>query len=201
MKIVSLLFMIVGIIMIITYGFLYLFGFAMSFDTPGSANDPKAWLTRLWIFMPMVLMVVILILAFMAFYSGHYKQSALLGSLFPISGLVFYAWLFVTSVSTIKKFKEENAREAEDARLYPIEKYLRPVEGGTDTIIVFPNRIVAYRHYQGTDIPWAGPLGDLNDTRDTIVFKRSTDTKINFEDLPLFMDDKGRKFTDVYHVR
>jgi hypothetical protein len=46
MKIAALLLMIISVIALFGYGFMFLLGFAMSFDTP-SGEDPKAWGIRL----------------------------------------------------------------------------------------------------------------------------------------------------------
>ena len=73
---------------------------------------------------------------------------------------------------------------------------------GTDTIIVWPTGIVAYRlHVEGMENTWNGPLGDLSEDRKTITYDRRPDTKIAIEELYHFMDSEGRIFTNVYAVQ
>jgi len=201
MKILSILLMLAGVFIIVAYGVIYLLGFAMSFDAPGSTKDPKAWMMRLLIFMPLVIFVVLLILAFIAFYYGHYKRSVMFSAFFGIAGIGFFLFSTISSVEVTRKMNQIRAQEVEDERLYPKQTFLRPVEGGVDTIYVFPSRIVSYRLYVGTEFPYGGPLGDLNTTRDTLIYNRRSDTKLNIEDLPQFVDEKGRKFSDVYIVK
>ena len=187
--------------MIVGLGSMYLLGFAMSFDAPGSISDPKAWGMRFLIFSPILVMIVTLIFAVIAYSSRNYKRSVIIG-LMPVGIFVLMiAFMTISSFTSMAKYRAQMTREAEDARLYPVQKFLRHVEGGTDTIIVFPNRIVAYRKYQGSDMPWGGPLGDLNNSRDTLDFNRSSDTKIKAEDLSQFIDDQGRIFSEVYFIR
>ena len=201
MKILAILLMLAGVCIIVGYGFIYLLGFAMSFDAPGSTKDPKAWMMRLLIFMPLVIFVVLLILAFIAFYTGHYKRSVMFSAFFGIAGLGFFLFSSISSAVSMRRMNEIRAKEAEEERMYPKQTFLRPVEGGVDTIYVFPSRIVSYRLYVGTEIPYGGPLGDLNTSRDTLIYNRRSDTKLNIEDLSQFLDEKGRKFSDVYIIK
>ena len=152
--------MLLGVFMILAYGFMYLLGFAMSFDAPGSANDPKAWGMRFLILLPLLVFIVVLIFAFLAFIGGHYNRSVIFGSVFVVSGLVIFGYLFITTFNTTSEYKKTLAQEIEDAKLYPVETYTREFEGQTDSIIVFPSRIVSYRLHVGREFPWAGPLGD-----------------------------------------
>jgi hypothetical protein len=108
--------------------------------------------------------------------------------------------LLYSSYSSMKGFKEFEVKEAEHSNLHPVQKYIRPYEGGADTIVVFSNGIVAYR-LTGTDIPWSGPLGDLDANREVIAFNNGSDTKIKIEELNQFVDEQGRKFTEVYSVQ
>jgi ABC-type transport system involved in multi-copper enzyme maturation permease subunit len=200
MKTASILFMILGILMVLGFGFMYLLGFAMSFDAPGSTSDPAAWWMRFLMFLPILIMIGALIFAMIAFARGNYKQS-FIASVVPVGiFILIIGFMFISSFASMNKYKAQMAAEAEDARLYPVQKFLRHVEGGTDTIIVFPNRIVAYRKYLGTNIPWGGPLGDLNEKRDTIYYYSSHDTKIGMGELDQFTDENGRKFTDVFNI-
>jgi hypothetical protein len=201
MKIVALLLMIISVIAMFGFGFMYLLGFAMSFDAPGSGEDPKAWGMRFLMFLPLLLLIVALIISISAYGSGNYRRVILI-NIVPIAVCaILVGFMVFTSFTSMAKYKAITAKEAKDAKLYPEQRFLRNVEGGTDTIIVFPNRIVAYRKYQGTDIPWAGPLGDLNEERTTIKYNSSTDTHIAKAELDQFFDAQGRKFTDVYQIQ
>jgi ABC-type transport system involved in multi-copper enzyme maturation permease subunit len=201
MKITALLLMLITIIALFGFGFMFLLGFAMSFDAPGSQSDPKAWGMRFLFFLPVLLLICALIFSFIAFSSGNYRRVILI-NIVPIAICVaIFAWMTFTSTTSFAKYKVQMAKEAEDAQLYPEQRFLRSVEGGTDTIIVFPNRLVAYRKFQGTNIPWAGPLGDLNDDRTTLKVIVNSDTKIMKDELDQFVDEKGRKFSEVYIVQ
>ena len=67
-------------------------------------------------------------------------------------------------------------------------------------MIVFPSRIVAYRLMNYNGYPYNGPLGVLNESRTTIVYNNSTDTKLPFNELDQFVDENGRKLTEVYQI-
>jgi len=201
MKTVALLLMLVSVIALIGFGFMYLLGFAMSFDAPGSTSDPKAWGMRLLMFLPLLFLIVALVISIAAYSSGNYRR-VIIVNLVPIGVCAaLMGYMFVSSFASLAKYKAITAKEAKDAKLYPEQRFLRNVEGGTDTIIVFPSRIVAYRKYQGTAIPWSGPLGDLNEERTTIKYISSSDTHIGKEELDQFFDVDGRKFTDVYIIQ
>ena len=201
MKTVALLLMIISVIALFGFGLMYLLGFAMSFDAPGSQSDPKAWGMRFLMFLPVLFLIVALIISIVAFSSGNYKRVVII-NIIPIAiCAAFIAFMFISSFTSLASYRALQAQEARDAKLYPEQRFLRNVEGGTDTIIVFPNRIVAYRKYQGTDIPWAGPLGDLNDDRTMLKVIVNSDTKIYKEELDQFVDDKGRKFSEVYIIQ
>ena len=201
MKTVAILLIIISIIALFGFGLMYLLGFAMSFDAPGSQSDPKAWGMRFLMFLPVLFLIVALILSISAFSSGNYRRVVMI-NIIPIGiCAAFIAYMFISSFSSLASYRATQAKEAMDAKLYPEQRFLRNVEGGTDTIIVFPNRIVAYRKYQGTNIPWAGPLGDLSDDRTTLKVIVNSDTKIYKEELDQFVDDKGRKFSEVYIIQ
>lgn len=192
--------MILIFLLLIGFGFFYILGFAMSFDEPGSDKDPSAWMMRLLMFLPAVIMLAALIIAFISYSSGHYKRSVIISSI-PIGmSAIFIAYMFISSFSTMAGIRKEQLTEAADARKYPVQKFLRPVEGGADTVIVFPNRIVAYRLKEYNGYPYAGPLGDLNEDRTAIRYNNSSDTKLPFEALDQFVDGEGRKLTEVYVV-
>lgn len=202
MKALSILLMLAGVFMILAFGFMYLLGFAMSFDAPGSDKSPEAWRMRILMLLPLLIFLVTLVLSFKAFGEGNYKKSVLLGAVSPVIGLILFGSMTLTSMKSLNQYNDEIALQKEYDAKYPIQKYLRLGEAGTDTIIVWPNGIVAYRlHIPDMPKPWGGPLGDLSEDRTTILFSRTPDTKIKFEDLSLFLDENGRRFTDVYEVR
>ena len=201
MKTVALLLMIISVIALFGFGLMYLLGFAMSFDAPGSQSDPKAWGMRFLMFLPVLFLIVALIISIVAFSSGNYKRVVII-NIIPIAiCAAFIAFMFISSFSSLASYRALQAQEARDAKLYPEQRFLRNVEGGTDTIIVFPSRIVAYRKYQGTNIPWSGPLGDLEKDHKTLKVIVNSDTKIYKEELDQFVDEKGRKFTEVYIIQ
>ena len=201
MKTIAILLMIVTILAIGGFGIFYLLGFAMSFDAPGSDKAPGAWAMRLLMFSPAIFFLIFLIIAIRAFQGGHYNRSVLFGSLTPVICIGLLAFLSITSMASSKSYRQQMKQEAEDAVKYPKQEFTRPAEGGTDTIIVFPSRIVAYRLYQGTEQHYGGPLGDLNETRDAIIFLERRDNRLKREDLSSFIDNQGRKLTDLYEIR
>lgn len=200
MKIISILLMLFGVLLIVVLGLMYLLGFAMSFDAPDS-GDGKAWLFRLLMFVPILILVAVLIFAMKAFASDNYVRSMRIGLVFVLAAAGIAAYLFGTSYSSLRQYRKEMAQDAEDARLYPRQKFIRPYEGGADTIIVFPNRIVAYRFNSAPDFPLSGPLGDLNEKRDAIIYNHSPHNDIRIDELDQFVDAQGRKLTDVYAIR
>ena len=201
MKILAILLMLVTIVMMVGFGMFYLLGFAMSFDAPGSTTDPKAWGMRMLIFAPMIIFLVMLVLAWQAYAAGNFQKSALLGAVSPLICIALYAWMAITSMSSMKDYNAQVAKEKELEAKYPVEKYVRTADGISDTIIVWPNGIVAYRLNIGMPYPWNGPLGDLNEARDTLTYDRRDDTKLKIEELYHFMDEQGRIFTNVYAVK
>jgi hypothetical protein len=136
--------MITGIGMMAAMGLAYLLGFAMSFDAPGSDTDPLAWLMRILIFMPIVILLVVLIFALRAFMARRYRQSMWIASIFPVSGIGLMIYMSLMSTNFMSAYTAEREREAEEARLYPKQKFFRPVEGGADSIIVFSTTIPAF---------------------------------------------------------
>jgi hypothetical protein len=200
MKTAALLLMILSVIVLFGFGFMYLLGFAMSFDAPNSGSDPKAWGMRLLMLLPLILIIVALIFSITAYASGNYRRVVII-NMAPIGiCAMLIGYMFISSMAGLVKYKAITAQEEREAKLYPEQRFLRQVEGGTDTIIVFPSRIVAYRKYQGTDIPWSGPLGDLNEARNTIKYISSTDTHIAKDELDQFINAQGRKLTDIYRI-
>jgi hypothetical protein len=204
MKIAAILLMLTGIFMIGAFGLFYLLGFAMSFDAPGSTTDPKGWAMRVGMFLPVVALIVVLIFAWLAYSSGNYKRSVILGSLFPISGIVVYGSMAIMSARSLKSYKETTAQQtekwAEEERLYPTQKYLRSLDGGVDTIMVNPSGTVIFQQHTGPVIRYNGPIAVLNSARDTIVFYNNI-TVITPAELDQFVDEQGRKMTEVYSVK
>ncbi|MEP6647942.1 MAG: hypothetical protein ABJC12_12710, partial [Saprospiraceae bacterium] len=154
MKIASIFLMIFGVLLILGYGLMGLMGFAMSFDAPGSENDPTAWVYRFLIFVaPIIVMTVILIMSFAAYNKGNYGRSFWIGSLFGFGLITVIIFLTADAYLSVAKFRAIDHQQATDEKLYPIEKYIRPLAVGADTVIVFPGRIVAYRLYTGEQYP------------------------------------------------
>ncbi len=202
MKTLAILLMLLTIVMIVGFGLFYLLGFAMSFDAPGSTTDPKAWGMRFMLFAPIIIFIVCLILAWKAYAGGYYGKSVLLGMVAPVVCIALYVWMSITSMTSMKQYNDQVAKEEEMKAKYPVEKYMRTGPLGTDTIIVWPTGIVAYRlHVEGMENTWNGPLGDLSEDRKTITYDRRPDTKIAIEELYHFMDSEGRIFTNVYAVQ
>ena len=201
MKILSILLMLLTIAMIVGFGLFYLMGFAMSFDAPGSTSDPKAWGMRLMLFAPVIIFLVCLVLSWKAFAGGQFGKSVLLGMVAPVVCIALYAWMSITSMSSMKQYNDQVAKEEEMKAKYPVEKYIRTADGVSDTIIVWPTGIVAYRLNIGMEFPWNGPLGELSEDRKTITYDRRPDTKLPIEELYHFMDAEGRIFTNVYAVK
>jgi hypothetical protein len=173
----------------------------MSFDAPGSSSDPLAWLMRILIFLPGVIGVVVLILALRAFQAGLFRRAMLIAAIFPVSGIGLLAYLSITTLQTMNAFESLRAHEAEEARLHPKQKFFRPVEGGADSIIVFPSRMVAYRIYQGDAKHRGDQLGDLNQSRDTLIYYDHLRNELRRKELDQFADVQGRKITDFYVVK
>ncbi len=201
MKTAALLLILLSVLLVFGFGFFYLLGFAMSFDAPGSDKSPAAWGMRILMLTPILIFIVFILLAWIAFQAGNYRRSVILGLIPPAIGIALLGIMAVTSFASLSAFRRQRAQEEADARRYPVQKFMRPVEGGTDTIIVFPSRIVAYRKYMGTEHHWGGPLGDLNESRDVILYYHHPDNRIPKEELNQFIDETGRKLTDVYQVR
>jgi hypothetical protein len=201
MKVIAIILMLITFLLAIGYGMFYLLGFAMSFDAPGSDKDAGAWLMRVVMFSPVIICLVMLLLSFLSFRSDNHKRSVVLGSVAPVLFIGVSVYLMADTAKYMKTYNATVAQESQDALDYPLQKFIRPVEGGTDTILVFPNRIVAYRLYTGTENTFGGPLGDLNSQRDTFLFYDHFDTRLTRDDLEQFEDADGRKFNEVYAVR
>ena len=202
MKTIALLLMLLTVLMMVGFGMFYLLGFAMSFDAPGSTSDPKAWGMRLLIFSPILIFLVALILSWQAYAAGNFQKSVLWGVISPAICVALYGWMALTSMKSMKQYNDTIAEEKEMEAKYPKETYMRQTSLGTDSIIVWPTGIVAYRlHVEGMTNTWNGPLGDLSKDRTTITYDRRPDTRLPMEELYHFMDEEGRIFTNVYTVK
>jgi len=202
MKVTALLLMILGIRLVVVLGLMAFFILIMVMGTPGSASRPEGLADLYWLFLPLLAFIAALVFAGQAYRAGNYARSIWFGSVFGLAVLSITVYLGKTSYSTMQEMRTTNAQTAEEERLYPRQKFLRPVEGGADTIIVFPGRIVAYRLYVEGGIPFAGPVGDLNEARDTIVVSdREFVERVRREELSRFVDGEGRKLTDIFAIR
>ncbi|MFM9946419.1 MAG: hypothetical protein ACKV1O_00620 [Saprospiraceae bacterium] len=198
MKIIAILLLLLGSALIVGLGFMYLFLFAMSFDAPGSADDPKAWGMRLLFLLPVIGLIVALIFAFLAFQSGNYVRAVRIGSVFVIALLGLLAVIVKSQMDNVRYVREMREQELEDAK-YPMQKFVRPVDKGADTILVFPSRIVAYRIFdENNSIPIGGPVGQLNKTRDTIKLDNFPENHLKREDFEFFLDESGKKFSEAF---
>jgi hypothetical protein len=201
MKIIALLLMLLGVVLILALGAFSLLMFAMAFDAPGAAQKPGVWAVSLLIFLPLLAAVALLVLAFIAFRSGQYGRSAGFGAVFGVAAVAAAIYGPLESARARRQGRELMAKMAEEERLFPARKFMRHEAAGTDTIIVFPSRIVAYRMYARGDFPYTGPVGELNEARDAIVIGSSFDGRIRREEFDQFVDEQGRRLTDVFAIR
>jgi hypothetical protein len=93
MKSIAIFLMLLGILLILSYGFLYLLGFAMSFDA-ADGGGAKAWLLRFLMVWPLLILIFVLNFAWRAFQSGQYKRSVNFGFVFAVSGIGFFIYLY-----------------------------------------------------------------------------------------------------------
>lgn len=202
MKITALFLMLLGVLFITGLGFASLLLFATSFDAPGSIGMLGVWAIHFLILLSLLAFVAVLVFAGKAYRAGNYARSAGFGSVFGVAVLGLAIFFGKTSHDTLQAYRATEAQATEDARLYPVQYFIRPVPGGADTIIVFPGRIVAYRLHVEGNFPFAGPVGDLNAARDTIVVSdREFVARITREELARFADGQGHKLTDVFAIR
>ncbi len=192
--------MILILFMMFGFAFIYILGFAMSFDAPGSDKDPAAWGMRVMMFLPGVILFVALVIAFISYTSGHYKRSMIVSSI-PL-GLcaALIVFMIVSSSTSMANYKITEAKAAADAEKYPVQKFLRPVEGGADTVLIFPSRVVSYRLFNYNGYAYNGPLGALNDARTIFVYQNSTDNRLPFAELDQFIDENGKRLSDLYQM-
>lgn len=202
MKIIALLLIIFGVLFIAGFGVMWLLLFAMSFDAPGSVDNAGIWGIHLVVLLLFFGFILAVIYATKAYRNGNYARSMGFSSFFALVFLVIALFLGISSKETLQEIQASNTKAAEDVRLYPTEKFIRRIEGGADTIIVFPSRIVAYRLYVKGGYTFGCPVGDLNEARDTIfVNGKEFDEKIGRGGLSQFLDERGRKLTEVFIIK
>ena len=202
MKVLAIICMLLTLLAIAGFGLFFLIGFAMSFDAPGSDKDPSAWGMRLLMFLPAIIFILLLFFAWKAYAVEHYKQAVFLGAVTPLLCLAGIVAMTISSMSSLKAYRQQVALGKEEAAKYPIEKYMRHGPESTDTILVFPNGIVSYRLYQGPNLPfYGGPLGELDEKREFITYNRRSDNKLPMEQLYHFMDEEGAVFTNKYRIQ
>lgn len=198
MKIIAILLLVSGCLLIVGLSLLYFFGFIMSFDAPGSADAPKAWGMRLLFLLPLIVLIAALVLAFLAFQSGNYTRSVGIGSVFVIALLGIFVMMARMQSDGDRYLRELRQQELEDAK-HPVQQFMRPTESGADTIIVFPSRIVAYRVFdKNYNRSIGGPVGKLNETRDTIRLDGFRGDYLKREEFELFVNESGEKFTTAF---
>ncbi|NUO00192.1 MAG: hypothetical protein HUU01_06205 [Saprospiraceae bacterium] len=201
MKIISILLLVLGCLLVVGSGIMYLILFAYSFDAPGSESSSKAWGSRLLMFLPVLVLIVVLVLAFIAFFSGNYARATGFGALFVVALVAIFIFLIKNQADNNRKVREMRAQELEDAK-YPVQTFFRPTENGTDTIIVFPSRIVAYRIFNKTfNKTIGGPIGTLNQTRDTILVEKDPGEFPRRQEFEQFINEEGKKITEVFQFR
>ena len=199
MKVTALLLLILGALLTAGLGLLLLLMSGMAVGAPGPVRNPGG---LLMVFLPFLAGIAVLVFAGAAYRSGNYARSVGFGSILGVVALGYAVVVGRTSYGSLQAFQSMEAQAAEDARRYPVQKFIRPVAGGADTIIVFPGRIVAYRLYVAGGMPFAGPVGNLNEARTTIVVDdREFDEKIGRKALSQFVDGQGRKLTDIYAIQ
>lgn len=202
MKTIAILLLILTGIIIVVGMMFYFFGFIMSFDAPGSDKDPSAWGMRALMFSPIIVFIGCLIVGLLALKGGQYLKSAILGGIAPLLSLGFVIWMFVYSFKSLNEYKQLEKERAELKEKYPLETYTRQSALGVDTILVWPEGIVAYRlHVEGMANTWNGPLGDLDKQRKVVSYHRTADTRLMIEEVGEFMDGNGVRFTDKYAIR
>lgn len=201
MKLVSILLMLLVLLILGGACVLYLMMFAMSFDAPGSTTDPKGWFMRFVLFLPIVGCVVVLILSWLAFRTGNYGRAAAISGIAVAAAGALWTLFTLSSLRSQKEYQAKRQQEKEWEKLYPTQRFVRPKEIGADTIIVWSSKIVAYRIGAGEGHAIGGGVGMMNDTRDTLIYSEHFDNRVPRNELEQFVDEQGRRFTDVYQVK
>lgn len=93
MKNIAVLLMLLGLLLILSYGFLYVLGFAFSFDA-AEGGGLKAWFLRWLGVLPLLVLLATMIFAWRAFQSGNYKRSTHFGYVFAAAGIGFFIFLY-----------------------------------------------------------------------------------------------------------
>ncbi|MDZ4680901.1 MAG: hypothetical protein SH848_02850 [Saprospiraceae bacterium] len=201
MKIIAILLLLLGCALVVILGLIYFFLLIMSFDAPGSADAPGAWGMRLLFLLPLIGLIVAVVLSFSAIQAGNYVRSARIGLVFVVAIIGALAFLFLSQRDNDKYVNEMRAQELEDAK-HPVQQFFRPTEHGTDTIIVFPDRIVAYRVFNETyNRTIGGPIGELNETRDAIRLNTLQEDFLKREEYEEFVNSAGKKFTETFFFK
>ncbi len=68
-----------------------------------------------------------------------FKRSVIISSVPLGMSVAFILFMFISSFASLASYKVTQMMESADAEKYPVQKFFRPVEGGVDTVIVFPN--------------------------------------------------------------
>jgi hypothetical protein len=71
MKVLALLLMALTVLVIVGFGMMYLLGFALSFDAPGSDKDPDARSFRILMLLPLILFLSLFLLSIRAYSAGE----------------------------------------------------------------------------------------------------------------------------------
>ena len=88
---------------------------------------------------PIVIFLSLFILSIRAYSAGQYKRSRPDGGCHPVIGLGLFGAMTLSSVASYKSYQKEEARQRELEKRYPVQRFTRPAEGGTDTLIVWPS--------------------------------------------------------------
>lgn len=201
MKLLAILLMLLIVVIIAGAFIMYVMMFAMSFDAPGSTSDPKAWLLRFVAFLPIVAFVLVIIFSFLALRAGQPgKAVAISGSAVAVTAILWTIFT-LSSMRSMREYQDKVKQEKEWEKQFPVQKFVREKEIGADTIIVWPSKIVAYRIGGGDGPALGGGVGMMNDTRDTLIYSEHFDNRIPRNELEQFVNEQGRRFTDVYRVQ
>ncbi len=201
MKLLAILLMLLVLVVLAGAFILYVMMFAMSFDAPGSTTDPKGWFMRFVLFLPIIACILVLIFSFLALRGGHPGRAVAISGSLVVAAAILWTLMTLSSVRGLKKYQDQVKLEKEWEKQFPVQKFVREKEIGADTIIVWPSKIVAYRIGGGDGPALGGGVGMMNDTRDTLIYSEHRDNRIPRNELEQFVNEQGRRFTDVYRVQ
>lgn len=201
MKLLAILLMLLIVVIIAGAFIMYVMMFAMSFDAPGSMSDPKAWLLRFVAFLPIVAFVLVIIFSFLALRAGQPGKAVAISGSAVAATAVLWTIFALSSMRSMREYQDKVKQEKEWEKQFPVQKFVREKEIGADTIIVWPSKIVAYRIGAGDGPALGGGIGMMNDTRDTLIYSEHRDNRIPRNELEQFVNEQGRRFTDVYRVQ